>query len=57
VPDEAGRPQAERPPSTPIGWAQPERADTAAASPLTRVGAFGPDQVFARGAVRAMERR
>ena len=55
--DEAGRPQAERPLSAPIGWAQPDRADAAAASPLTRVGAFGPDQVFARGAVRAMERR
>jgi hypothetical protein len=57
VPDEAGRPRAERPPSAPIGWAQPERADAAAASPLTRVGAFRPDQVFARGAARAMERR
>ena len=57
MPDEAGRPQAERPPSAPIGWAQPERADAAAASPLTRVGAFRPDQVFARGAVRPMERR
>jgi hypothetical protein len=57
VPDEAGGPRAERPPSAPIGWAQPERADAAAASPLTRVGAFRPDQVFERGAVRAMERR
>jgi hypothetical protein len=57
VPGEAGRPQAERPLSAPIGWAQPERADAAAASPLTRVGAFRPDQVFARGAARAMERR
>ena len=55
MPGEAGRPQAERPPA-PIGWAQPERADAAAASPLTRVGAF-PDQVFAKGATRAMERR
>ena len=57
MPDEAGRPQAARPPSAPIGGAQPERADAAAASPLTRVGAFRPDQVFARGAVRPMERR
>ena len=55
--DGAGRPQAERPPPAPISWAQPERADAAAASPLTRVGAFGPDQVFARGAARAMECR
>lgn len=57
MPGEAGRPQAERPPPAPIGWAQPERADAAAASPLNRVGAFRPDQVFARGATRAMERR
>ena len=57
MPGEAGRPQAERPRPAPIGWAQPERADAAAASPLTRVGAFRPDQVFARGAARAMERR
>ena len=55
--DEAGRPQAECPPPTPIGWAQPERADAAAAWPSTRVGAFRPDQVFVRGAARAMERR
>jgi hypothetical protein len=53
----AGRPQAERLPSAPIGWPQPERADAAAASPLTGVGAFRPDQVFVRGATRAMERR
>jgi hypothetical protein len=56
VAEEAGRPQAERP-SAPISWAQPERADAAAASPLTRVGAFGPDQVIVRGAARAMECR
>jgi hypothetical protein len=57
VSEEAGRPQAERPSSAPISWAQPERADAAAASPLTRVGAFGPDQVIVRGAARAMECR